>query len=90
MLEKHVEVYQPDQAHKAESTRGDRSIQIFLWTLWTLAVVGTAIFHWRADVIAQRPVNLLGMIIYTILTGVVGLLIMTLIEQWFEPYRFLD
>jgi hypothetical protein len=30
------------------------------------------------------------MVIYSLLAGLVGLLLMTLIELWLEPERFLD
>jgi hypothetical protein len=65
-------------------------LQRVLWALWTLAVAGTAFWNWRADVVAQRPINVLGMVIYSLLAGLVGLLVMTLIELWLEPERFLD
>jgi len=65
-------------------------LQRVLWALWTVAVAGTAFWNWRADVGAQRPINLLGMVIYSLLAGLVGLLVMTLIELSLEPERFLD
>ncbi len=65
-------------------------MQRVLWALWTLTVAGTAFWNWRVDVVAQRPINLLGMVIYSLLAGLVGLLLMTLIELWLEPERFLD
>jgi hypothetical protein len=68
----------------------DRSLKLVLWTLWTIAVAGTAFFHWRADVVAQRPINLLGLIIYSVLSGLIGLLVITMIELRLDPDRFLD
>jgi hypothetical protein len=89
MLPNQTEAYRSEPT-EARSTVADRSLRRVLWTLWTLVVVGTAFLHWRADVVAQRPVNLLGLIIYSVLSGLIGLLVMTLVEMWLEPERFLD
>ena len=67
-----------------------QALQIILWSLWTLAVVGTALWHWRSDIVAQQPVNMLGLVIYSALTGLVGMLVLTLVELWLEPLRFLE
>jgi hypothetical protein len=40
------------------------------------------------DVAADQPVNLLGIVVYTILAGVIGLLVITLVEQRLDPERF--
>jgi hypothetical protein len=85
-----METYAPETAKQALRPRRDSSLQIILWSLWTLAVVGTAVWNWRADVAAQQPVNLLGLVIYSVLTGLVGMLVVTLVELWLEPLRFLD
>ena len=53
-------------------------------------MVGVAFWHWRSDIVAQQPVNMLGLVIYSALTGLVGMLVLTLIELWLEPLRFLD
>jgi len=92
MLPNKAEAYRTENTVRAStsSTSADRSLQRVLWALWTLAVAGTAFWNWRADVGAQRPINLLGMVIYSLLAGLVGLLLMTLIELWLEPERFLD
>ena len=82
MLQKNAELY--------EVKRREVSLQIILWAAWTLLVVGTAVWNWRIDVAAERPVNLLGLVIYSVLVGLVGMLVMTLIELWFEPERFID
>jgi hypothetical protein len=62
------------------------SLAAVLSTIVALAVVVTAVLSWNADAAAQRPYNLLGMVIHCMLVGVVGLLVATLIEQWFEQY----
>jgi hypothetical protein len=90
MLPNKAEAYRTENTGRAYTTDTDRSLQRVLWALWTVAVAGTAFWNWRVDVVAQRPINLLGMVIYSLLAGLVGLLLMTLIELWLEPERFLD
>lgn len=90
MLNHNTETYSPESAKQAHRARRDPSLQFVLWSLWTLAVVGTAFWHWRGDIAAQQPVNLLGLVIYSALTGLVGMLAITLVELWLEPERFLD
>jgi hypothetical protein len=90
MLRNTVETYSPEPAHQGQQVRRDPGLAIVLWSLWTLAVVGTAIWHWRGDIVAQQPVNMLGLVIYSALTGLVGMLVLTLVELWLEPLRFLD
>ena len=82
---------QGSQAHiQREIARPDRSLQVILWTLWTLAVIGTAYHSWRADMVAHRPTELLGLVIHCTVVGIIGLIVLTLIERQLEPWRFLD
>ena len=90
MLRNTVETYSPEPARHVQQVRRDSSLTIILWSLWTFAVIGTAFWHWRSDIAAQQPVNMLGLVIYTALTGLVGMLVLTLIERWLEPLRFID
>ena len=68
----------------------DWSLQFVLWTVWTLVVVAVGYFNWRADVLAQHPINTLGLVIHCVVAGVIGLVVMTMIEIRLEPWRFLD
>jgi hypothetical protein len=70
--------------------RGSFDLQIVLWTLWTLLVAGVGLFSWHADVIANRPINTLGLVIHCVVTGVIGLVVMTVIEMHVEPWRFVN
>ena len=90
MLRNLSEARHAEQAEDAANARADLRLQIILWSLWTLAVVATAFMRWRADVIAQRPVDMLGLAIYAALTGSIGLVVMTMVEIWLEPQRFVD
>ena len=71
------------RAAGASETR-DVSLETILSTIVAVAVITTAYLNWHADVAAQRPFNLLGLVINTMLVGIVGLLVATLIEQRFE------
>jgi hypothetical protein len=66
-----------------------RTLQIALWSLWTLAVAVAGYLGWRADILAERPYNLLGMAIAATVAGIIGLVVLTLIEMRIEPRRFL-
>jgi hypothetical protein len=85
-----MEAAAPAATTPALRPRRDHSLQILLWSLWTVVVVGTALWHWRADVAAHQPVNLLGLVIHSVMAGLVGMLAITLVELWLEPLRFLD
>jgi hypothetical protein len=60
------------------------NLQVVLWALWTLAVAITGYLSWRAGV------ETLGLIIHCVVVGVVGLVVMTKIEMWLQPWRFID
>ena len=90
MLRNTAESYSSESARQGHQARRDPSLHIILWSLWTLAVVGAAYWNWRGDIVAHQPVNMLGLVIYSALTGLVGMLVLTLVELWFEPLRFID
>ena len=90
MLRNLSEAQHTEQVEGAAHSRADLRLQIVLWSLWTLAVVATAFMRWRADIIAQRPIDMLGLVIYAALTGSIGLVVMTMLEIWLEPQRFVD
>ena len=70
--------------------RGSVSLQIVLWTLWSLAVAAVGYFNWHADLAADRPLDTLGLVIHCVLAGLVGLVVLTMIEMRVEPWRFMD
>jgi hypothetical protein len=69
---------------------GFGSLQYILWTLWTIAVLTTAYVSVRPSLYAGIPVDLLGLIIHCILVGLIGLVVITMIELHLEPDRFPD
>lgn len=90
MLKHNVKLYPSEPAQQARRARRDPSLQIVLWSLWSLAVIGTAAWNWLGDMAAQQPVNMLGLVIYSGLAGLIGMLVITLVELWLEPLRFLE
>lgn len=90
MSTEQVELYRPKRSVRSPVARDDGSLRIILWAAWFVLVAATAVWNWYGDVAASRPLNTLGLTIYTILAAVVGLLILTLVEQWFNPHRFVD
>jgi hypothetical protein len=67
-----------------------RGLQAALWLFWTLAVVAGGAWGWRADLLAGRPLSVIGMAIDAVLVGVIGLIVITVVEMRLEPWRFLD
>ena len=72
------------------SARESLGLQIALWAFWTLCVAVVAFINWYSDFAAQRPINMIGLVIHCVLVGLIGLVIMTKIEMWLEPWRFFD
>ena len=64
---------------------GSSSLQIVLWLLWSLVVAAVGYVSWHADFAAHRPINLLGLVIHCVVAGVIGLVVMTVIEMHIEP-----
>ncbi|KPV52965.1 hypothetical protein SE17_12355 [Kouleothrix aurantiaca] len=90
MSTEQAELYRAKRSSHSSVVRADASLRVVLWAIWAAAVAGTAAWRWYSDTAAGQPLNTLGLVIYTILAGVVGLLVLTLVEQWFDPNRFVD
>jgi len=78
------------QEEKSRTSSADKSLQAILWVVWTIAVFAAGLIHWRMDVAAGQPANLVGIVIYALLTGTIGLVVLTMVEIWLEPQRFVD
>ena len=74
----------------SRAIRKHRGLRAILWALWTAVVVGTAYTSWYADQVAQRPFNALGMAVHCAVIGVIGLVVLTIVEMRLEPWRFLN
>ena len=90
MLWRFLNRQRQDSSRDSSARRGNFSLQVTLWTLWSLLVVGVGFFSWHADVLAQRPINTLGLVIHCGVAGVIGLVVMTVVEMRLEPWRFMD
>jgi hypothetical protein len=74
-----------------DTTRGGSAgLQVVLWTIWSIVVIVVGYISWHADIVAQRPINILGLVIHCVVAGLIGLIVMTLIEMRIEPWRFID
>jgi len=78
------------QLEEDRSRRLTRGLRAVLWAVWTLAVAIAGYMGWRADTLAGRPLNILGMAISASMVGAIGLIVLTLIEMRVEPRSFLD
>ena len=90
MLWRLLNRHREDAWTDVSARQGSFSLQVALWTLWSLAVVGVGFFSWHADVLANRPINTLGLVIHCVVAGIIGLVVMTAIELRVEPWRFMD
>jgi hypothetical protein len=84
-----AETYSTKQA-RSRTVPADRSLQVVLWVAWTIGVLATAAWNWYLDSAAGQPLNVVGLSVYTVLVGLIGLLVVTLVERWFQPQRFVD
>lgn len=73
-----------ERARRLIAARRDWTLQAVLWPLWTLAVVVTGYINWHAHV------ETIGLVIHCIVVGVLGLVVMTKIEMYWQPDRFLE
>jgi hypothetical protein len=76
--------------HTSNTRRGSFGLQLLLWTFWSLMVVAVGYVNWHADLIAYRPINTVGLVIHCVVAGIIGLVIMTVVEMRLEPWRFMD
>lgn len=76
----------PDRTVRRDSF----SLQIVLWLLWSMMVAVVGYISWHADFVANRPINTLGLAIHCVVAGLVGLVALTMIEMYMEPWRFMD
>lgn len=90
MIRNVIESHGPESARTSPHTHTDRRLQIVLWSLWTVAVAITALVCWYLDVAEGQSIDVVSVIIYSGLTGTIGLVVLTMIEMWLEPQRFID
>jgi hypothetical protein len=90
MIQKLAEVQHEATQAGGRPRRLTRGLQALLWLLWTSMVVAGGYLGWRADTLAGRPLSILGMAISAGTAGLIGLIVLTLIEMRIEPWRFLE
>jgi hypothetical protein len=90
MLWRFLNRQRQDSWTDVSARRGNFSLQIVLWALWTLVVVVVGFINWHADVVANRSIDTLGLMIHCVVAGVIGLVVMTVIEIHIEPWRFVN
>jgi hypothetical protein len=73
-----------ERARRLITARAVWNLQVALWALWTLAVAITGYLSWRAGV------EMIGLVIHCVVVGIVGLVVMTKIEMWLQPWRFIN
>jgi hypothetical protein len=82
--------YHHDEQTIRTNTTSDYFLQAILWGIWTLTVGVTAYLSWHADVVARRTLNVVGLAIHCGLVGIIGMIVITLIEMRLRPWWFLE
>ena len=80
---------EPEDVDASPQT-GFGSLQLILWTLWTCFVVGSGYHYVHVAQRTAAQVDVTGLVVYCLIAGIIGLLAITFIEHWLEPWRFLD
>lgn len=66
----------------------DWSLRLVLWLAWTLLVIGVGVWSYRSDLAAQHPLNTIGLMVHCTVAGILGMIVITMIELHIEPERF--
>lgn len=74
----HEEPREPEPARPQRARK--QRLPVLIWLMWALLVLGTGYASWSADRAAGRPANLVGVIVHSVLAGVLGLLVLTWLE----------
>lgn len=70
--------------------RRESSLQVLLWTVWTIAVVAAGVQFWCAQIGSGHTLDLIGLAIRCVVVGVIGLVVLTKLEMTLQPWRFID
>lgn len=87
VLRTHTHNEQNDQPSPLSGFIG---VRIMLWVVWALVVAGSAALYWNDAIRASGSVDMVGLGVRILLSGAVGMVVLTLIEQRFDPERFND
>jgi hypothetical protein len=84
------EKYHHDNQTIRRNKASEYLLQAILWGIWTLAVGATGYLSWHADVVARRAFNVVGLAIHCGLVGIIGMIVITLVEMRLRPWWFLE
>jgi hypothetical protein len=84
------EKYRRNHQASRKKIVSDYLLQAILWGMWTLAVGVTGYLSWHADVVARRALNIVGLAIHCSLVGIIGMIVITLVEMRLRPWWFLE
>ncbi len=68
---------------KATTPRMPWSLRLLLLSLWMSSIVFTAYETWHIDQVDHQQFSMVGLIIHCLIVGVLGLIVVTLIENRF-------
>lgn len=89
MHSKHLSITRRSEARAPATTPVDQHFDRILWLAWALIVGLVGTWQWYADRVAQRALDTLALVIHCVLAGIIGLVVLTLVEMRIAPERFL-
>jgi polyferredoxin len=85
-----VTKFSEPQAQTKSVEGHNRALQFILWTIWSIFVIGFALFRGISDLNETQHVDIVRLIIHTSLAGMIGLIVLTLVEMRLDPERFVE
>lgn len=85
MLTKTNQARSQDHRDAQQARKRTRAVLRFLWTLF---VIGFAVVDWQLEMTAADAAPIVGLIIHTFMAGMIGLIVITLIEMRLDPAGF--
>lgn len=64
-------------------------IPLAFWLIWMSSIVATAGYTWWGTYSVGTPLNVTQIVLRSLIVGLVGLIVLTLIEVRLAPWRFM-
>ncbi|NTW03589.1 MAG: hypothetical protein HGA19_20330 [Oscillochloris sp.] len=63
---------------------------LFFWLIWGLTIIATAGYTWWGALSTGTPLDIAQLVLRSLIVGLAGLIVLTLIEARMAPWRFLE
>jgi hypothetical protein len=65
-------------------------VPLSFWLVWMLTIVATAAYTWWDALSAGTAVDIVQVVLHSIVVGLIGLIVLTRIEERMAPWRFVE